>query len=71
MIITEYCSRGDLKGVLPTIQNLHMRLKFAKDIANGLSWLASHNIVHRDLKLPNLLVTDDYTIKIAYVLIAV
>jgi serine/threonine protein kinase len=32
---------------------LSLRLKIGLDIASGLQWLASHGIVHRDLKLPN------------------
>eukprot|EP01130_Rhizamoeba_saxonica_P013786 TRINITY_DN5920_c0_g1_i1.p1 TRINITY_DN5920_c0_g1~~TRINITY_DN5920_c0_g1_i1.p1 ORF type:complete len:526 (-),score=106.59 TRINITY_DN5920_c0_g1_i1:27-1604(-) len=65
MIVTEYASRGDLKTVAPTVKNLFQRLKLALDIANGLSWLHVHNIVHRDLKLPNLLVSEDFTVKVA------
>eukprot|EP01129_Flabellula_baltica_P006020 TRINITY_DN2218_c0_g1_i1.p1 TRINITY_DN2218_c0_g1~~TRINITY_DN2218_c0_g1_i1.p1 ORF type:complete len:795 (+),score=145.22 TRINITY_DN2218_c0_g1_i1:40-2424(+) len=64
-IITEFAGRGDLKDVLPQVTDLSQRLKLALDIAKGLSWLASNNIVHRDLKLPNLLVSDDFTVKIA------
>eukprot|EP01127_Copromyxa_protea_P015736 TRINITY_DN4579_c0_g1_i2.p1 TRINITY_DN4579_c0_g1~~TRINITY_DN4579_c0_g1_i2.p1 ORF type:complete len:434 (-),score=80.16 TRINITY_DN4579_c0_g1_i2:38-1156(-) len=33
-------------------------------MASGLHWLASHGVVHRDLKLPNLLVFDDWTVKV-------
>ena len=63
-IYISQCIRGDLKSVAPNVLDLSKRLKFALDIAKGLSWLAAHNIVHRDLKLPNLLVDEDYTIKV-------
>lgn len=36
-------------------------------ITLGLNWLGSHKIVHRDLKLDNLLVTEDWSIKITSV----
>lgn len=66
MIVTEFASRGDLRGCIsgPDLKSLSMRLKIGLDIASGLAWLASHGIVHRDLKLPNLLVFDDWTVKV-------
>jgi len=33
------------------------RVKMGKDIARGLSWLHGMNIVHRDVKLANILVS--------------
>lgn len=36
-----------------------------KQIVDGLLYLHSHKIVHRDMKLPNLLVTGDMRVKIA------
>eukprot|EP01127_Copromyxa_protea_P019571 TRINITY_DN6391_c0_g1_i3.p1 TRINITY_DN6391_c0_g1~~TRINITY_DN6391_c0_g1_i3.p1 ORF type:complete len:828 (+),score=128.23 TRINITY_DN6391_c0_g1_i3:229-2484(+) len=67
MIITEFATRGDLRGVLMShdLRSLPLRLKIGLDIASGLQWLASHGIVHRDLKLPNLLVFEDWTTKVA------
>eukprot|EP01126_Amoeba_proteus_P009255 TRINITY_DN13508_c0_g1_i12.p1 TRINITY_DN13508_c0_g1~~TRINITY_DN13508_c0_g1_i12.p1 ORF type:complete len:538 (-),score=117.89 TRINITY_DN13508_c0_g1_i12:198-1811(-) len=67
VIITEFASRGDLRTALtncPELQSLPLRLKIGLGIATGLHWLASHGIVHRDLKLPNLLVFDDWTVKV-------
>lgn len=34
------------------------------DVLVGLYWLQAYNIVHRDLKLDNLLVSEDWTVKI-------
>lgn len=36
------------------------QLCIAKDIANGLSFLHSHSVVHRDLKPDNILVTNQH-----------
>jgi serine/threonine protein kinase len=63
-IITEMCERGNLKDCIKDIKSLPIRLKLAKDIACGLNWLHSNHIIHRDLKLANLLVSWDWTVKI-------
>lgn len=63
-IVTEMCERGNLKDGLKDIKSLPLRLKLAKDIAAGLNWMHSNRIIHRDLKLANLLITDDWQIKI-------
>lgn len=80
MIVTEYAARfvidylqaltlhrGDLKHSLKDVNSIAKRVELVHDVATGLSWLQAHNIVHRDLKLDNLLVTDDWTIKITFV----
>lgn len=36
-----------------------------RQIVDGLKYLHAHNILHRDMKLPNLLVTADMRVKIA------
>ena len=41
-------------------------MKICHDVAQGLNWLGSHKIVHRDLKLDNLLVTEDWAVKITF-----
>lgn len=66
MIVTEHASRGDLRMCLANSEMLILpnRLRAGLHIACGLSWLASHGIVHRDLKLPNLLVFEDWTVKV-------
>jgi len=64
MIVTEFAARGDLKRCLKDVTSIAKRVELAHDVATGLSWLQPHNIVHRDLKLDNLLVSEDWTIKI-------
>ena len=39
--------------------------RYARDIVNGLVYLHSQGIIHRDLKLSNILLTSDDTAKIA------
>eukprot|EP01129_Flabellula_baltica_P007413 TRINITY_DN2882_c0_g1_i2.p1 TRINITY_DN2882_c0_g1~~TRINITY_DN2882_c0_g1_i2.p1 ORF type:complete len:584 (+),score=84.60 TRINITY_DN2882_c0_g1_i2:860-2611(+) len=65
MIITEFASRGDLRSVLPSTNDISLRLRMAHDIVKGLSWMADQHIIHRDLKLANLLVDHNFNIKIA------
>lgn len=65
VFVSELCSRGALKDVLPQTRSMLRRLQFAKDIVHGLNWLHAHNIVHRDLKCANILVDEQYTAKIS------
>jgi serine/threonine protein kinase len=64
MIVTEFASRGDLKHCLNDIESLAQRIRMLQDVIVGLHWLQAYNIVHRDLKLDNLLVAEDYTVKL-------
>jgi serine/threonine protein kinase len=45
--------------------NKRTKLKMALDAAQGMTHLHSKGIVHRDLKTLNLLVTDDFVVKVA------
>lgn len=64
MIVTEFASRGDMKHCLNDLESLAQRIQVLHDVLVGLHWLQAYNIVHRDLKLDNLLVTEDWTVKI-------
>lgn len=69
-IITEFCSRGSLADLLldsSIIMNFKVKVKFALEAALGMLYLHTSNpaILHRDLKSDNLLVTSDWTIKVA------
>lgn len=63
IIVTEFASRGDLRHCLNEIA-LCKRVEMIHDVAVGLSWLQTYKIVHRDLKLDNILITEDWTAKI-------
>jgi serine/threonine protein kinase len=41
-----------------------LRLSFATDIARALAYLHAHSIIHRDLKGENLLITENYRLKV-------
>ncbi|TGZ71070.1 hypothetical protein CRM22_002850 [Opisthorchis felineus] len=64
----EYCPNGQLYELLhsnafetspPLVQD------WAKQIATGMQYLHANKIVHRDLKSPNILVGQDYVLKIS------
>jgi tRNA A-37 threonylcarbamoyl transferase component Bud32 len=68
-IVSELCARGSLREVLdddeiglPTSQQLRM----AMDIAEGMAYLHNRSspILHRDLKSHNLMVCEDFSVKI-------
>ncbi|GAV77672.1 Pkinase_Tyr domain-containing protein, partial [Cephalotus follicularis] len=67
-IVVEYLLGGTLKSYLKNNLGkklaLQIVIQFALDIAKGLSYLHSKNIIHRDMKTDNLLLTKDRRIKI-------
>jgi LIM domain kinase 1 len=67
-LVTEYISGGTLTELIhDTAQPLpwEQRVSFAKDIAAGMAYLHSMNIIHRDLNSHNCLVRDDKTVIVA------
>jgi tRNA A-37 threonylcarbamoyl transferase component Bud32 len=66
-LVTEYCERGSLYDFLQDKSNklpYQLQLRMAKDAACGLDFLHQKNTIHRDMKSGNLLVADDFKIKI-------
>ena len=57
-IISEYCSGGELFQKAETHLSENQIAVIFKQILSGLSYLHSNNIVHRDLKLENILISD-------------
>jgi len=67
-IVMEYLTGGSLHAILHNddveIEMEHVR-RFALDTCKGMTYLHSQNIIHRDLKPHNLLVADDWSIKVS------
>lgn len=67
--VMEYCSEGDLftlvnKKYLSKDDKEKDRLCLFKQLAQGINYLHSNGIAHRDIKLENLLITSDSKLKI-------
>jgi serine/threonine protein kinase len=66
-IVTEYLSGGSVWNILhdpKMVLPWQKRLKIGLDTAIGMNYLHNKGIIHRDLKSPNLLCTEDFTVKI-------
>ena len=65
-VVIEFCEKGALDEFLQNFDtNLAQQLKFSSDCAKGMMYLASLRFIHRDLAARNVLLTSDYTAKIA------
>ncbi|KAH9115853.1 hypothetical protein AeMF1_010134 [Aphanomyces euteiches] len=58
-------SQDPSKKIPPFPNTWQKRLQMIMDVARGLQFLHSFNIVHRDLKSLNLLITDEGRVKLA------
>uniref|UniRef100_A0A8D8ZJU6 non-specific serine/threonine protein kinase n=1 Tax=Cacopsylla melanoneura TaxID=428564 RepID=A0A8D8ZJU6_9HEMI len=67
-LVTEYIAGGTLKELLEDSHELlpwTQRVGFARDIASGMSYLHSMNLIHRDLNSQNCLVRENKTVVVA------
>jgi serine/threonine protein kinase len=66
-IILEYCIGGSVAKILETYKNLPESIirKYTQQILEGLEYLHSHNIIHRDIKGANILVDRDGVCKLS------
>ena len=58
-LVLEYCSSGDLEDAMQKQTPPNFFVKTASDIANGLAYLHSRNVIHRDIKPSNVLLDGD------------
>ena len=63
----EYCQRGELYLLLKQCDYLPMKIafKYFLQLLNAIKHCYKRNIVHRDLKLANILVSDTFQSKVA------
>ncbi|CAH0474995.1 unnamed protein product [Peronospora belbahrii] len=68
-LVNEYCARGSLRDVLRAnpLMGWHTKVRLAFEAAKGLAFMHNRKPIylHRDLKASNILVTVDWTAKIA------
>jgi tRNA A-37 threonylcarbamoyl transferase component Bud32 len=69
-IVTEFLARGSLASILmdhSVVIDWGLSLQIGIDTARGMAYLHSRNpvIIHRDLKTDNLLVDDNWQVKLA------
>ncbi|CAF3030651.1 unnamed protein product, partial [Rotaria sp. Silwood2] len=68
MIIMEYMPLGSLAKFLKHNEgqiSLRRKVKIAREIASGMRKIHEHNMIHRDIRPDNILITDNYTAKVA------
>jgi len=63
MIVMEFAKKGSLYGLIqkPEAFPSNLTVKIALDIVRGMNYLHDHKVIHRDLKSPNVLITEDWT----------
>lgn len=66
-IILEYIENGSLKEIINKFGNLPEKLtaNYCYQILNGINYLHNLNIIHRDIKAANILITKDSVCKLA------
>jgi len=69
-IVLEYCERGSLASLITKeVLKSQLKMKLLIDIARGMAFLHSKNIIHRDLKCDNILIDSYFVAKITGMLL--
>ena len=68
-ILLEYCKSGDLFNYIKVERigdplDFESKLSFIRNICSGMEYLHNRKIIHRDLKLENILISDNNIAKI-------
>ena len=66
-IVTEFAKKGSLYNYIykdKFVPSLDQSLTWALQVARGMGHLHKHDIIHRDLKSPNVLLSDSMEIKL-------
>eukprot|EP00111_Clytia_hemisphaerica_P014486 TCONS_00042650-protein len=66
-LIMEFCAFGQLYDALRNDKEVSpsLLIMWARQIAEGMSYLHSNRIIHRDLKSPNILISNKNNLKIS------
>nr|CDS32911.1 mitogen activated protein kinase kinase kinase [Hymenolepis microstoma] len=66
-ILMEYCPNGNFFDVIHNNISVGIEsiIDWTQQIAQGMNYLHSHKVIHRDLKSPNILIGEDGQLKIS------
>ncbi|XP_038071439.1 tyrosine-protein kinase receptor TYRO3-like [Patiria miniata] len=72
LVVMPFLENGDLNSFLKNVRlannqelSMRWRVDLMAQIASGMEFIASKNIVHRDLATRNCMLDDNYTVKVA------
>ena len=65
-MVTEYCAGGSVSTLMKAVGRLHEKwiVPLLREVAEGISWIHKHGILHRDIKSANVLVTEQGAVQL-------